>query len=303
MQADLVIIGAGVAGLTAATTAASHGIKTLVIEHLAPGGQIATVETIRNFPSHPAGIAGFELGPLLQEQAEAHGATFLFASVSAIKRDGGRFVIHSDADTVSARAVLLATGSTRQRLDVPGEARLQGRGVSHCASCDGQFFQGRTIVVAGGGDSAFDEAEILAGIAGQVVIVHDGPAPVARHEARARLAGYDNVQILADTTITAINGENSVTAVTLSSKGSTRDLACDGVFVYTGLVPNISLVADLAEIDENGRVLADAMMRTSTPGLFVAGDLRADSIRLLSAVAGDGAVAAIAAVRYLAGDT
>lgn len=300
MDMDVAIIGAGVAGLTAATTAASHGLKTLVIEQLAPGGQISTVETIRNFPSYPAGIAGFELGPLLQEQAEAHGATFLLGSVSDLVRDGARFRVRGDMGDVSARAVILATGSTRKKLGVPGEAGLQGRGLSQCAACDGHFFQGATVVVAGGGDSAFDEADILAGIANQVVIVHRGASPTARHEARARLAARANVQILAQTEITAINGEARVTSVVLRSGGTMQDFPCDGVFVHIGLQPNVALIDKLAETDEAGRALTDAMMRTATPGLLIAGDVRADSVRLLSAIAGDGAVAAISAMRYLA---
>lgn len=300
MEADLVVIGAGVAGLTAAMTAGAHGVDTIVVERLAPGGQIATVESIRNFPSQPEGIAGYELGPALQEQAEAQGGRFAFGDVTAIERDGERFRILLDGEEITSRAVILAAGSTRKALNVPGEKQLDGRGVSHCAACDGHFFQGKTVVVAGGGDSAFDEADLLAGLAAQVLIVHRGAEPLARHEARERIAAHGNVQIIANSEVTAIIGEDSVRGVETLQQGKTRSIECDGVFVYVGLAPNTALVRKLAKLDEDGRVVADALMRTETEGLFVAGDLRAGSASLLSASAGDGATAALAAFRYLA---
>lgn len=299
METELAIIGAGVAGLTAATTAASHGISTLVIEHLAPGGQISTVESIRNFPSHPEGIAGFELGPLLQEQAEAKGASFLFDSVTAIERNGGGFLIRAGTGDIIARSVILATGSTRKSLGIPGEAEFEGRGISHCAACDGHFFREKTVVVVGGGDSGFDEAAVLADIAGNVLIVHRGAQPLARHEAREHIAHHSNVQILANAQVTHIHGDTRVVSVDVSSDGETRNIPCDGVFVYVGLDPNTALIAELAEIGQDGRVIADTAMQTATSGLFVAGDLRAGSVNLLSSSAGDGATAAISAVHYL----
>ena len=302
VEAELVIIGAGVAGLSAAVTAGGHGLTPLVIERLAPGGQIATVESIRNFPSHPEGIGGFELGPLMQEQAEAHGARFMFGEVTGIEADGERFRIRLDDGDVVARAVIVATGSTRKALDVPGETQLEGRGISNCASCDGHFFAGKTVVVAGGGDSAFDEVDVLAELAKEVVIVHRGPEPVARHEARQRIAAHGNVRILAETEITAIHGDEAVRSVDVTSAGEAGTISCDGVFAYVGLAPNTALVRDLAELDGDGRAIVDEAMRTSTPGLFAAGDLRAGSACLLGASAGDGATAALAAHRYLTHD-
>lgn len=298
-ETDLAIIGAGTAGLTAAATAAAHGIGTMVIERLAPGGQVATVDAIRNFPGH-AEIAGYELGPLLQEEAEARGAGFLFGDVTAITREGLRFRLHMDGQTLLARAVILAAGSTRKALGVPGEAQLAGRGVSHCASCDGHFFQGKVVAVAGGGDSAFDEAEVLAGAAAKVLILHRGARPVAREEAQARIAALANVEVMPDSEITAIEGDDGVRAVMVTSGGAERRIACDGVFVYTGLSPNSALVEGLAQLDAEGRVVADAAMHTATPGLFVAGDLRAGSPCLLGSSAEDGQIAADAAHAWLA---
>jgi thioredoxin reductase (NADPH) len=156
-------------------------------------------------------------------------------------------------------------------------------------------------VVAGGGDSAFEEADLLAGIADRIVILHRGTVPAARHEARARIARHDNVELLCEAEITSVNGDDDgVRSVDVLNKGEPRTIECDGVFVYVGLRPNTQLVRGLVELDEHGRVVADASMRTATPGLFVAGDLRAGSPNLLSSSVGDGATAATAAARYLA---
>jgi len=294
---DLAIIGAGTAGLTAAATAAAHGIDVLVIEQLAPGGQIATVERIRNFPGFAEGIGGYELGPMLQAQAAEAGADFLLDSVTRIEpAEGGGFLVHAAEDTVSARTVLLAMGSRRRTLDVPGEAELEGRGVSHCAACDGHFFRGKAVVVAGGGDSAFDEAEVLAEHVGQVTIVHDGAAPVAQARTVERVTALPNVRVIAGARVSAVEGASEVERILLD--GAPAEPAA-GLFVYVGLVPNSAIVADLVEIDAAGRIVADASFETAQQGLFVAGDLRSGAVALLASAAGDGAAAALAAVRHL----
>lgn len=296
---DLVIVGAGAAGLTAAATAAAEGLEVLVVEHLAPGGQVATVERIRNFPGFPDGIGGYELGPLLQQQAEDAGAAFLLDSVERIApRDGG-FLVGCAQGEVRALAVILAMGSRRRALGVPGEAELEGRGVSHCASCDGHFFRGKAVVVAGGGDSAFDEADILAGQAERVVIMHHGAAPVAQPRTVARVAARPNVRLLAHARIAAIEGDGAVERVLVDLPEGRRAEPAAGLFVHVGLEPNSALVADLVETDAAGRIVADASLRTSLPGLFVAGDLRSGATALLASAAGDGASAAMSAVRHL----
>ena len=179
-HADVLVIGAGVAGLTAAMVAAGHGVRTLVVEQLAPGGQVATIEAIRNFPGFPDGIAGFELGPLLQQQAEAAGAEFHLDSVIAIVADGDGYRVVCATSEITARTVIVAAGSSLRKLEVEGEAEFEGRGVSHCASCDGPLFRGQPVVVAGGGDSAFDEALVLAAHASDVTLVHRGAGPTDR---------------------------------------------------------------------------------------------------------------------------
>lgn len=297
---DLAIIGAGVAGLSAAATAAAHGPDVLVIEQMAPGGQIATVETIRNMPGFAEGVGGYELGPLLQQQAEEAGTRFLLDCVEHIAPapDAG-FHIRTAQNMVHARAVIVATGSRRRALNVLGEAALEGRGVSHCASCDGHFFAGKTVIVAGGGDSAFDEAELLAGHAERVLIMHHGASPVAQARTVERVARLPNVEIIAQADIIALEGTDALDHVLVALSDGQRRQAAAGLFVYVGLEPNTSLIADLVTLDDTGRILTDAQFQTSCPGLFVAGDVRSGATALLASVAGDGASAARAALAYL----
>ena len=296
---QLAIIGAGTAGLTAAAIAAARGVTVLVIEDLAPGGQIATVERIRNMPGFPEGIGGYELGPLLQQQAEAAGAEFLFDTVERIVPDEAGFVIHGSENTIRAGAVILAMGSRRRTLDVPGERELEGRGVSHCASCDGHFFRGKNVVVAGGGDSAFDEAEILAEHAGQVTILYRSARPKAQAATVARVSALANVRLLPETQISAIEGAGEVERLVLEGPAGHIVAPAAGLFVYTGLVPRSEWLGDLVATDARGAILADGSFQTSCPGLFVAGDLRSGATAMLASVAGDGTAAAIAAVAHI----
>jgi thioredoxin reductase (NADPH) len=298
-QADVVVIGAGVAGLTAALIAAGQGASTLVIEQLAPGGQIATIETIRNFPGFPQGVAGYELGPLLQQQAEAAGAVVQLDSVSGIAAEDGNYRVICAGKEIMTRAAIIAAGSTLRRLEVPGEAEFTGRGVSHCASCDGPLFKGLPIVVVGGGDSAFDEALVLAGHASEVTVVHRGSAPSARPFAIAQLAALPNVRILANAEVVAIEGDKAVTGIAIRRGAVVERKACRAVFAYVGFEPRTDFLRGLVALDASGHIVTNLMMRASRPGMFAAGDIRAGSVNLLAAVAGDAATAAISAVRYL----
>jgi thioredoxin reductase (NADPH) len=298
-HADVVIIGAGVAGLTAAMVAAGHGVSTIVVEQLGPGGQISNVEKILNFPGFPDGIAGYELGPLLQQQAEAAGALVQLDSVSTIAVEGGNYrVICADED-IAARAVIIAAGSSLRKLGIAGEAELTGRGVSHCAACDGPLFKGQPVAVVGGGDSAFDEALVLAGHALEVMVVHRGPVPSARSAAIAQLAALPHVRIVADAELVAIEGDKAVTGIVIRRGAETERKSCRAIFVYTGLEPRTGFLKNLVALDAQGRIVTDLMMRASRPGLFAAGDIRAGSVNMLASVAGDAATAAISAVRYL----
>lgn len=241
-EVDLAIVGAGVAGLTAAAVAAQHGLQVLVIERMGAGGQVMNVEQVANYPGFPQGVSGFELGPLLQEQAEAAGAQFLLDTVEGIDPVlGGRHLVRCTGETVAARAVLVAAGSARRHLGVPGEDKLEGRGVSHCASCDGPLFRGQPVCVAGGGDSAFGEALVLAGHASRVTIVFREEQPHAQRYLVRAVAAMPNVELVRRCEILEITGDDSgVTRVRLQVAGeSTGALPpVRGVFVYAGLDPH-----------------------------------------------------------------
>jgi thioredoxin reductase (NADPH) len=298
-EADVVVVGAGVAGLTAAMIAASHGVSTLVLEQLAPGGQVSTIEKIGNFPGFPDGIAGYEIGPLLQQQAEAAGAAVELETVSAIEAGESGYRVICAGGEIAARAVIIAAGSTLRKLGILGESEFAGRGVSHCASCDGPLFKDQPVTVVGGGDSAFDEALVLAGFASEVTLVHRGPAPVARASAVALLSGLPNVRIVADAEIVAIEGDARVSEIAIRRGGEISRQPCRAVFAYVGLEPQTGWLKDFVALDADGHIVTDMMMRTSCPGIFAAGDIRAGSVKMLASVAGDAATAAVGAVQYL----
>jgi thioredoxin reductase (NADPH) len=324
-KVDLAIVGAGVAGLSAATVAAQHGLSVLVIERMGAGGQVMNVETIHNMPGFPQGVSGFELGPLLQEQAEAAGAQFMLDTVLALRpstlrqaqdspSSGGTgreetvraepveapgFVLECEGESIQARAVLVTAGSNRRKLGVPGE-ELEGRGVSHCASCDGPMFRGQPVCVVGGGDSAFGEAAVLAAHASRVTLVFREPRPLAQKALVDAVAGLPNVQLIADAEVIAINGSDGVTGVALRhGGGDSGEVPAHGVFVYAGLEPASSFLADSVALDAAGRIVADHRFATSVPGIFAAGDIRAGASWLLASAAGDGAAAAASVHRYL----
>jgi thioredoxin reductase (NADPH) len=299
---DLIVIGAGVAGLTAAMFAGRYGLKVVVVEQLGAGGQIINAERIDNLPGFPDGIAGHELGPLLHQQAEAAGAEFVLDAVERLEASGVDRIVHGASETLRAPAVIIAAGSALRPLGVPGEEKLLGKGVSHCASCDGALFAGLNVCVIGGGDSALDEALVLSEHASRVNLFHCGERLDAQKILRDRVAATDKIELALDTIVEEIVGEDAVTGVRLrdGKTGRTRLEACKGVFVYVGLEPNTAFVRGVLALDPAGHIETDINMHTSLAGVFAAGDIRAHSVAQLAAAAGDGATAAIAAFRYLA---
>jgi thioredoxin reductase (NADPH) len=299
---DLIVIGAGAAGLTAAMFAGRYGLKTVVVEQLGAGGQIINAERIDNFPGFPDGLAGHELGPLLHQQAEAAGAEFVLDTVEKLEATGVDRIVHGASEHLRAGAVIIAAGSALRPLGVPGEQKFLGKGVSHCATCDGAFFAGREVGVIGGGDSALDEALVLAEHAARVKIFHRGAELDAQRVLRDRVAANDKIEIVLQSVVEEIVGESAVTGVRLRAvdTGRTRAEAVEGVFVYVGLEPNTAFLRGVLALDGAGHIGADINMRTSLAGVFAAGDIRAHSVAQLAAAAGDGATAAISAFRYLA---
>lgn len=296
---DVAVIGAGVAGLTAATTAARLGATVAVIERLAPGGQIMNAAHIANWPGAPAPLSGLELGASLYDQATAAGAEILLDTVSAVERDGERCIIVGSEASYRARAVIIAAGSSFRSAGIPGEDRQRGRGVSHCAACDGPLSRGRPVCVIGGGDSAVDEAICLAQSAASVSLFHRGPRLDAQPTVAARLSAASNIAVHFDTVVEEIIGGDRVEAVRVRHNGAVHTHAVAAVFIYVGLAPDTAFLRGVVDLDATGHVVTDANMRTSSPGIFAAGDIRAGSAATLTAVAGDGETAAHAAWRSL----
>ena len=298
---DLVVIGAGAAGLTAATFAARYGLKVVVVERIGAGGQIINADSIVNFPGFPGGIAGHELGPLLHEQAEAAGAEFALDTVAAIELAGAHRVVRGATDAWRARAVIIAAGSAPRPLGIAGETQFLGRGVSHCATCDGPLFAGQEICVVGGGDTALDEALVLARHAARVMVFHRGARLSAQQALVDKAAASPEIALAAETSVEEILGEDAVSGVRVRA-GRTRASRVQnvkGVFVCVGLAPNTAFVGGLLALDAAGQIETDIALRTSVEGIFAAGDIRSGSVAQLATAAGDGATAAISAFRHL----
>jgi thioredoxin reductase (NADPH) len=299
---DVIVAGGGIAGLTAGVTSARLGRTTLVLTGGAPGGLLLSIEKIEGYPGFPDGVSGFELCPLTQEQAAVAGASFSMAELQGVEPDGeGWRVSATDGDHL-ARAVVVATGARLRELGVPGEEALRGRGVSHCASCDAPLFRERVVGVVGGGDSALQEALTLADAVGEVIVLHRGESLTAQASFRDRVLSHPRISIRYRTVIEEILGEGALSGV------RTRDLATDdvvdlelgGLFVYVGLEPNTEAVAERLRLDDSGHIAADAQMRTELAGLLAAGIVRRGAAGRAAGSAGDGAVAAVAADRFLA---
>ncbi len=298
---EVAIVGGGIAGLTAALVARQIGLSTVVIDPLLGGGQLVNIDRIDNYPGLDA-AKGFEIGPQIAGQVMGSGAAFDVTTVTGITRGPESFTLSLDrGGTVTARAVIIAVGSQVRFAGLPGEEEYRGRGVSYCAICDGPFFAGKSLVVAGGGDSAADEAVHLAALARHVVIVHPGVHMQAMAWGRERVSSQENVRRVAGARVVAIlGGSGGVTGVRIREEsGAEQDLPADGVFLYTGLEPNTAFLRGVVAMDENGHIAVNHMLETDVPGIFAAGDIRRGSARLLIAAAGDGASAAVRAAEWL----
>ncbi|MCA0330666.1 MAG: FAD-dependent oxidoreductase [Actinobacteria bacterium] len=299
---DLVVVGSGPAGLTAALYAAREGLEVLVIERAGVGGQAGITERLDNFPGFPEGIEGAEFAARLRAQAERFEVEILSAQeVTGIGKDGDyRTVSTADGATYSAYAVLLAMGSTYRRLGLEGEDELIGAGVHFCATCDGPFYRGKDVLVVGGGNSAGEESLFLARFADSVTIVTRDDQLKASAVVRTKVESTDGVDVVTGATPVGFEQRDGRFAgLVVECDGEKQTLAADGAFVFIGLTPNTSVVADLVDLDDRGFVVADAGMQTSMPGVFVAGDVRSGSTKQAASAAGEGAAAALAIRRYI----
>ena len=300
---DIAIIGAGGAGMTAALYGARARRRTVVFERLMTGGQIATTELVENYPGFPQGINGADFAMNLVEQVERFGAELRYEDVQTITpRAGEPFLIESSEGACEAHAVIATAGADYNKLGVPGESEFIGRGVSYCATCDAAFFQDQEVVVVGGGDAAFDEALFTTRYASKVWLVHRRDTFRASAMLQERVFANPKIAIIRNCVVEEVTGGEMVEAAELRDvqTGETCTLPVGAVFIFIGQTPNSHLLKGLVELDEGGHAHVDLRMRTSVPGLFVAGDLRVEAARQLVSACGDGATAALAAEAYLA---
>jgi thioredoxin reductase (NADPH) len=301
---DLIVVGSGPAGLTAALYAAREGIETLVIERSGVGGQVGITERLDNFPGFPEGIPGAEFADRLRQQAERFGVEILSAQeVTGMGHDGMyRSVRTADGNEYRAWTVLLAVGSTYRRLGIPGEDDFIGAGVHFCATCDGAFYRGREVLVLGGGNSAGEESIFLTKFASHVTIACRGPELTASKVVIEKAREHPQITILPNVTAVEFKGENNkLQSVVLRDvqTGELREVTPAGVFVFIGLSPNTELLKAVVDLDRYGFILTDGMLQTSVPGVFAAGDCRLGSTKQAASAAGEGAAAALAIRRYV----
>lgn len=298
---DIAVVGGGPAGLTAALYAARAGRRVTVFEGNGFGGQITLSPLVENYPGM-AQISGMELGDRMYVQAEQAGASLSFSGVEAIQRtDNGTFLLTTEDGPVEARAVIYAAGAAPRHLELPGEEALVGRGISYCALCDGAFFANQNVAVAGGGNTALEDALYLSERCRTVTLIHRRDTFRAESALVERAKNTKNLTVITQAQITELCAQDgSLTGLVLRKQDGTRaPLAVSGLFVAFGRVPDTAALSGLAARDEQGYVLTDDQLQTQTPGLFAAGDCRRKQVRQLTTAVSDGTVAAISACRYL----
>lgn len=298
---DIGIIGGGTAGMTAAIYGQRAGKKTIIIEGGAFGGQITSSPNVENYPGI-ASVSGSEFSMNLLDQAVKLGAETAMEQVTGIRDEGGGKVIETSGKEYPCRSVILATGVTHRHLGVPNEERLTGAGVSYCATCDGMFFRGRDVAVVGGGSTALQDAEFLSNYCKKVYLIHRRDEFRGEDSIVKRLEGKENVEFVLSATVKEIVGDQAVEGLVLNNKKTGEEFRLDvsGVFIAVGQIPKNEVFADVVKLDADGFILAAEDCITSHPGIFAAGDCRTKEVRQLTTAAADGAVAALAACKFIA---
>ena len=301
MLYDVIVIGGGPGGYTAALYAARANLSVAILEKLSPGGQMGTTDVIDNYPGFPQGVNGFELAMQMKEGAERFGAQTQLAEVTQVELAGQVKTVHTSGGDYQARTVVLATGAHPRELGLPGERELRGQGVSYCATCDGMFYRGKTVVVVGGGNTAVSDVLYLSRLCEKVYLVHRRDTLRASKVYLDPLQKAENVEFVWDSEVKQLLRDQAVTGVRVRNKktGEERDIPCGGVFVAVGYLPNTELYRGQVELDEAGYVLADETTQTNLPGVFAVGDLRKKPLRQVVTAASDGAGAAHFIEEYL----
>ncbi|MBE6542486.1 MAG: thioredoxin-disulfide reductase [Ruminococcaceae bacterium] len=298
---DIIIIGGGPAGYTAAIYAGRAGLSSAVIEKMSPGGQMGITSEIENYPGFER-VDGFDLASKMMAQAEAFGAEMMWGEVTAVELDGDKKIVILDGERLECGALMIATGAKPRYLEKPGEQKYSGRGVSYCATCDGMFFKGKTVVVNGGGDTAIEDALYLSNIAEKVYIVHRRDSFRAAASGVNRARAKENIEFVLESTVEEIIGDGEhVTAVILQNvvSGEKTELPCDGIFVAIGRIPETSMFAGQIDLDKSGYIVADETCRTNIEGVYAIGDVRTKPLRQIVTACADGATAMKYAEEYL----
>jgi thioredoxin reductase (NADPH) len=298
---DVIIIGGGPAGLTAGLYTSRDRLNSIAVEKSFFGGLIATAEWVENYPGFPDGIGGYDLAQIIQKQATKYNLKTLNADVTGVDFKNDEKIVTTGEGNLTARAIIVAAGSERAKLNVPGEQEFTGRGVSYCATCDAAFFQDQPVAVVGGGDAAVSEAIHLAGFASRVIVIHRRDQLRATQIVQEKAFANPKISFIWDTVVESIEGKESVKNIHLRNvkTGVVSSLDLSGIFVSTGLKPNTGFLNGVLSLDKTGHITTGDRMETSVPGVFAAGDVRSNSGMQAIIAAGEGAAAAIYARKYL----
>ena len=297
---DIVIIGAGPAGLTAGIYAARARMKALILEKTAPGGQVIVTDWVENYPGFPDGIMGYDLGDKMLTQAKNLGIPIQSSEVISVDVSGDVKKIQLSDKTITSSSLIIATGASPRKLNV-GEDRFMGKGVSFCATCDAPFYKGKTIVAVGGGDTAVQESVYLTKFAEKVYLVHRRDELRAEKILRERAFKNDKIEFIWDSVVIGMDGFFGVEEVKVKNVKTNEEtaIAANGCFIWIGITPNTELLNEAIALDQGGFIITDQHMATSVPGVFAAGDVRTTPLRQISTAVGDGAIAAVSAEHYI----
>lgn len=300
---DVIIIGAGPAGLAAGIYCSRGRLDTVLLERSMAGGMIAITELVENFPGFPGGVSGFELADRLKRQALQFDADLReITGVTGVRRENdSTFTVFTDEGKLRSRALILAPGREPKRSGIPGEEEFVGRGVSWCATCDGALYRNRTVAVVGGGDSAVEEGMFLTKFASKVYLVHRRDTLRAAEVAQERAFCNPKFEFVWDSVPARILGDDVVRGLQVENvkTGGLRDLPVDGVFFYIGNTPNTSFLKEFVQLDEGGYIVTNDLLHTEVPGVFACGDARANALKQIATAVGEGALAAMQAEKYL----
>ena len=298
---DVVVLGGGPAGLTAAVYAARAKLKTLVVEKKELGGEAAATDVIENYPGFPEGINGHALADRMVQQAKRFGAVIYHGNPENLNLKSSPKTFLLDGKVVSVHSIIIATGTSPKMLNVPGEKELKGKGVSYCATCDAPIFAGKDIAVIGCGNSGLQEGLFILKFVKSIQFVEFFPTIKAEKILQEKIKTHDNVVCLTNHQVVSINGQNKVESITVKDRATGEDkiIPVEGVFIYIGLIPNSELFKEQLNLNEWGYILTDEKLQTSVPGVFAAGDVRDKGLRQVATAIGDGALAAVSAEHFI----